>query len=27
LPSMSAMDCKIRVALGDAENDLKKLGW
>jgi hypothetical protein len=26
LPSMSAMDCKIRVALDDAENDLKKLG-
>jgi hypothetical protein len=26
LPSMPAMDCKIRVALDDAENDLKKLG-
>ncbi|EFX70567.1 hypothetical protein DAPPUDRAFT_328025 [Daphnia pulex] len=26
MPSMAEMDCKIRVALADAEKDLKKLG-
>jgi hypothetical protein len=26
MPSMAEMDCKIRVALDDAEKNLKKLG-